>query len=148
MPAIVTGPSSTPPTTIIREAIAYVRARRMVVIASHHPGVICTSGATSGLATWEPDDRADGLSPIGAAILMAQPQTIDDEDAAVIAIGAPIAYIEGYEDGLTITEPVEARKQAVERRQYLAGFQDGLMTRGWLDRKAGAVVLPGEGLVS
>jgi hypothetical protein len=148
MPDLTKGPETPSPAQIIREAIAWVRARGVYVAATRNPGVICASGAVSGLATWERDPYADEISPVGAVILKAQPQTCDDEDAATIALGVPIAFIEGLEDGVTMTEPVEARKHPIERRQYLLGFELGLMTRGWLLRPKSAAVLPGEGISS
>lgn len=149
MPGFVRAPSSaTHPLDEIRAAIAWGRENGIVARPVAPFGVICASQHADVMACWERDERARGLNPIGLAILRCQPQTTDADEAAVLAVGAPLPWIEGFAEGVSKQEPSKAWVESIARVQFLQGYEAGLMTRAWLLRPAAAVVLPGEGIRS
>ncbi len=135
------------PLVIIREAIAWARSRGLPVEARRDPGVVCTSGATSGLATWEADPLASSMCPLGAAVLKAQPQTTDLDEAVTIAVGVPVPWADGFAHGVTKQDASEAEGMTVGRAQYNAGYFAGVMAREYLHR-AEVVNHPPSGQVS
>lgn len=85
---------------IIADAVRWAMARGIRVIASANPGVICTSTAA---CKWEVDPSAPGVSPLGAAILMRQKETILSplvDRACFLAVGESDRWVEGYSIGI------------------------------------------------
>lgn len=82
---------------ILIDAIRWAGAQGLPVIASADPGVVCTSTA---LNRWEVDPTAIGISPLGAAVLRAQPPTADLDTACFLAVGESIRWVEGYTVGV------------------------------------------------
>lgn len=145
MPTVVRCPS-TDYHVEIRDAIAWARANRVFVAPSNAFGVICVSQGS--LAMWERDPRASGINPIGAAILRTQPQTDDVDDAAALAVGAPIAWLDGFCDGLArVPPPSVPRTNRIAARQFAEGYVAGTMARDYLHR-AEVVNVPPSGQVS
>jgi len=90
---------------IIQEAIRWAVEKGIKVIASANPGVICTSTAT---CEWEVDRTAEGVNPLGAAILMRQKlvhlsPSIDR--ACFLAVGESVRWVEGYSAGIAGLKP-------------------------------------------
>jgi len=133
----------------LRAALAWAREKGIPVRLSANFGVVCTSGEASGLATWERDPRMpEGPNVVGIAILRSQPQCTSDDDAAMLAVGAPLAFVEGVCDGVARQETSHAWTEGVGRRQYLAGVEAGLMVRAWVKRPRPAAPAPSGSLVS
>jgi len=114
------------PLTIIREAIEHARVIGVAVRIGDR-GVECVS--THGPVRWRRVPTSDGVDPIGAAILHRQPAPADIDEAAAIAVNAPLAWVEGCSDGMKRTEPSQAWTVSIKRRLYGAGYDVGTWLR-------------------
>lgn len=145
MPSFFRAPASPHALNELRAAMLWAREKGLSVRPSSHFGVISTSEHSDVMATWEVDPLAKGgPNPIGCAILRCQPQTSDTDEAAVMALGAPLAFVEGFCAAVAREELSKAWSESVARVQYLAGAAAGSMVRAWLLRAPATVVVPGE----
>jgi len=144
MPGFVCSPATPHAMHELRAAVQWAREHRVPLRLTDSFGVVCTGGHL-GLATWEPDEYASGVSPVGAAILKSQPQTTDPDEAATIALGAPLPFIEGVAFGLAKLQPTKAWTESIARVQFLAGLELGTFARAWVMRaEVGPMPLPGQ----
>lgn len=112
------------PTEIIRRAVNAAIATGLTVSTVPDLGVHCTSGHGQ---RWEADQRVRVLSPLGAVLLMRQPQ-ISDADAALAATldvnpiwiraGVPVARVTETTEPILVETP----------RQLIDGLLDSLTT--------------------
>jgi hypothetical protein len=145
MPGFVRSPATPHALDAIKRAILWAREHRLPLRLTDSFGVVCTS--QHALAMWEPDPRARGISPLGACVLQVQPQTVDTDEAASLAVGAPVAWVEGFAAGCARLDASKAWTESVARAQYLAGFAAGTMARAFVMR-AEVVNVPPTGQVS
>lgn len=122
------------PLTIIREAIAAARLIGVNVRIGSY-GVQFT--ADNPGRPWMRDPRADGVDPIGAAILARQPQLEDIDEAAADAVNAPIPWVVGCTDGMQRRTPGTAWSSSIKAGEYAAGYQAGAWLRMQLLQKVG-----------
>jgi hypothetical protein len=123
------------PATTVKAAIEWARDKGLRIRLVESFGVVCIS---THAPTWEVDPRAEGVSPVGAVVLMEQPPCSDTDEAASLALDAPPAYCDGLAAGIAKAEPSKAWVESTARRLYLAGWEAGLFVRSWLMR-GGAV---------
>jgi hypothetical protein len=112
------------PLSIMIEAMEAARLLGIRVRIGSH-GVELAGGARR----WIRDPQADGVDPIGAAILLKQPHAADVDDAAAAAINAPFAWAAGCSDGLEHRAPADAWVTSIKARLYSAGYQAGTWLR-------------------
>jgi hypothetical protein len=90
---------------ILVQAVRWAVNQGIKVIASAAPGVICTSTAA---CEWQIDPTAEGINPLGAAILMRQRQVILSPNldcAAFLAVGESNNWAEGFDAGIAGLAP-------------------------------------------
>lgn len=127
-------PASSAILTSLREAIRTVR-RKGIVVRIGSLGLLDMSRHG-----WETAPHIDGISPVGAAILTAQPPTgIEWEQAAALALGCDLATLEGINDGLEKNEPSGAWGRSVAKDNYRDGFLAGSALRVELLAPTGAL---------
>jgi hypothetical protein len=127
-------PASSAILTSLREAVRTAR-RRGLFVRIGSLGLLDMS--RDG---WETAPHVDGVSPIGAAILSAQPPTgIEWEQAAALALGCDLATLEGINDGLEKNEPSGVWGRSVAKDNYRDGFLAGSELRVELLAPAGAL---------
>lgn len=129
MPEIATSIPNVPaPIEILKYAVQHAHARRIRVRAGDL-GVVCTS--THGPVRWEPDPgrREDVVSPLGAVLLAEQPPGADPHEAAAHALGIPLAWVMGLEDGLELAPKDPAWMASSRRALYEHGRESGVLLR-------------------
>jgi hypothetical protein len=129
------------PVHAVRAAVEWSRGRGLRIRLVEEFGVVCIS---THAPRWEVDPSVTGPNPVGAAILMAQPECSDLDEAAALALGVPLAWVEGLAAGVARAEPSKTWATSVARHMYLGGFEAGLFVRSWLMR-AGATSVGGVG---
>jgi hypothetical protein len=115
------------PLTIIREAIEAARLQGIRIRIGSH-GVEFAPDTSR----WIRDPDEGGVDPIGAAILLKQPQLDDVDEAAAAAVNAPIPWTAGCSDGLQRREPADAWATSVKAKMYAAGYSAGIWLRSLL----------------
>jgi hypothetical protein len=91
------------PVEILREAVAVARARGFVVQPGDH-GV--RPVPSKHLIAWEVDSEDRRIiSPFGALLLHAQPQSAEFLPAVAISLGAELAYVEAFLCGINHEPP-------------------------------------------
>lgn len=117
----------------LREAIRAVR-RRGLAVRIGSLGVL-----DMGRDGWEAP-QGGGVSPIGAAILDAQPAGgIEWERAAAMALGCDLATLEGIDDGLEKKDPSPAWGRSAAKDNYTDGYRAGAQLRVDLLAPTGAL---------
>jgi hypothetical protein len=143
MPAVVAAPATPHPINTVRAAVAWARGRGLQITLVEDFGVVCLSSA---LPTWVADPRAEGPNIVGACIMRVQPHTTNIEKAAEIAMGAPMAYCEGFARGLAKLDPAHEWDGSLARRLFAAGYEAGVFARSWMLRPVvGSVPAEGQG---
>lgn len=90
-------------------------------------GVRCASSSMA--AVWERDPMFEAVDPLGAAILMLQPDKAQIPDAAAAAIGESIPVVEGLAAGLGLRPKSSSWMHSRLRDLYQWGWQAGANLR-------------------
>lgn len=123
------------PLTIIAEAFEAARLEGIPIRIGSH-GVEWASWR-EGCGRWIREAEADGVDPIGAAILLKQPQLDDIDQAAAAAVNAPIPWVAGCIDGMERRMPSSAWRASIKAQLYGAGYSAGSWLRVQLHQKVG-----------
>jgi hypothetical protein len=110
---------------VLRDACAYA-AIHGIPVRIGETGVHCVS---SQRPCWTRDAHADGVCPVGAAILRAQPDCTSQPAAAAIALEVHLAVSEGLQDGLNVQPKASVWVNGKRRDLYLYGYEMGVNFR-------------------
>lgn len=126
MSAIVKSPPTRPAIEILIEAVNWALLQGYPVRLDRY-GVLCASSLVD--IFWEKDRLIPGIDPLGAAILMRQPQKADIVDAAAEVLGESIPFVEGLADGLGLQPKASAWLRPTTRYRYERGYETGANLR-------------------
>lgn len=125
MPAILKATPTRNLLDVLRDACAYAAAHGIPVRIGEM-GVHCVSGQNP---CWAREPHADGVCPVGAAILKAQPDVRSRPAAAAIALEVHIAVSEGLQDGLNAEPKASSWVTSKRKDLYLYGYELGINFR-------------------
>ena len=131
MSAIIHSVRAVEPVDLLKEAVAAARAKGIRVRVGS-PGVMPIG--THGDIRWGLDEleRDGGVDPLGAVLLMAQPPSIDGEEAAALALGVDRCFVDGLADGLSLGPKDSRWVSSPARLNYLKAYEMGCNFNLWL----------------
>ena len=132
MPAnIVRSVRTVEPVDLLKEAVAAAREQGIRVRVGT-AGVIPIG--THSDTRWGLDEleRDSGVDPLGAVLLLAQPPSIDPEEAVALALGVDRCWIDAFADGLALNPRDSRWIHSPARINYLHGYESGTCFRIWL----------------
>lgn len=115
------------PARIVTEAIQEVIDRGLAVASNPELGVRYR-------AAWELDPRAGAVSPLGAVLLVRQPQNDEPTAALVETLGVPWLWAEGFNHGCARARPNPSMQAGLESWVYSEGYGVGAEARLLLHR--------------
>jgi len=126
--------------TLIHSILA-VQAAGYVVIPTADPHVVCVSSYAT--RKWLQMPCTKGVSPTGAAILVAQPEALVVYDAEMEALGVSAPWIAGFDAGVSGELPHATWKEHIAVQLIEHGYEMGkkiraFLTRGWCELHNGS----------
>lgn len=127
----------------IVDAIEWAMVNGIWIRCSEY-GVRCVSSLVD--VRWEKDPMVRGVSALGAAVLMHQPEKTTLPEAAASALDIPLPYEAGLADGMALSPKSSAWVSSLARATYLKGYEQGATIRIAIkSRKYGLAVVTEEG---
>jgi hypothetical protein len=143
MPAVVRAPATPSVLERVEEAIGYAVVNGLWLRCSEY-GVLCAS--SEARTRWIRDPFVRGVSPLGAAVLMHQPETTTLPGAAAEALDITLPYEAGLADGMALAPKSPAWLACSARLVYLKAYEQGTTVRiAVKSRKYGLAVVQEEG---
>lgn len=137
---------ATPTPTVLErivDAIEWAVVNGIWIRCSEY-GIRCVSSLAA--VRWEKDPLVRGCSPLGAAVLMHQPETTTLPEAAADALDITLAYEAGLADGMALAPKSSAWIACSARDTYLKAWEQGATIRIAIrSRKYGLAVVTEEG---
>jgi hypothetical protein len=129
MPDISPAPRPSDPKQTVVDCVQVVALRDIRVTDELDPGVMLRSTA---VPTWERDPRCEGVSALGAVLLVRNPPIADIEKALVHALGVGLGWVLGFELGITGGRIDERQERRPDARLIGQGFVAGSELRARL----------------
>lgn len=126
-------PPSKPPSerdplpALFAEALNQAHVEGLSLVASGEMGVRCVS--THGGRRWEADPNAEGVSPLGAVVLLRQPPAVTPDQAAAIACNTSMRWVEAFAVGVSGLAPITMWRDHVAYRLMAAAWLFGVQIR-------------------
>jgi hypothetical protein len=123
MPDIEPATRPSDPLAVIRRAVKAAVAYGHIVTTGPDLGVVCDS---THAPTWQRDERATTISPLGALLLVHNPPVSVPDEAIAHVLGTEPLWALGFDDGCSGGEPgASAIVRGLGVRIYGSGFRAG-----------------------